>query len=259
MGTSAPTDGGVLTGRSSPAAVAIRKRLSPLDAAFLYFEKPQQRMHVGCLALLDGPIPFDGFVRAMEERLGRIERYRERPVRPLLDLDWPRWEVEPGFEIRRHLRHVAVPPPGGEAELHELVDSLFATRIDPRHPLWETYLVDGLAGGRSAVLCKIHHSMVDGVSGAQLLEAMADPATHPRRLRVRMRRPPPRSSRGSGRRPSSAPRATRCRRSASSARSCSSRSPPCPSTARSRTRVGCCGRPSSSTPSSRCGASRDAR
>src|SRR5262249_41859367 len=79
---------------------------------------------------------------------------------------------------RRHLRHVAVPPPGGDRELHELVDSLFATRLDPRHPLWETYLIDGLVRGQSAILCKVHHSMIDGVSGAQLLEAMADPTPH---------------------------------------------------------------------------------
>jgi len=135
-------------------------------------------MHVGCVALLDGPIPFGGFVAAMEERLGAIPRYRERPVRPLLDLGWPRWESDPNFEVRRHLRHVAVPPPGGDRELHELVDGLFATRLDPRHPLWETYLIDGLVRGRSAILCKVHHSMIDGVSGAQLLEAMADPAPH---------------------------------------------------------------------------------
>ena len=97
--------------------MARAKRLSSLDASFLYWEKPHQRMHVGCVALLDGPIRFDDFVVAMTERLGRIPRYRERPVRPLLDLDWPRWEHDPAFEVRRHLHHVAVPAPGGEREL----------------------------------------------------------------------------------------------------------------------------------------------
>jgi WS/DGAT/MGAT family acyltransferase len=153
-------------------------RLSPLDASFLYWERPNHRLHVGCVALLDGPIPFAPFVEAMEGRLGAIPRYRERPVRPFLDLDWPRWEADPAFELRRHLRHVAVPAPGGERELHELVDALFATRLDPRHPLWENYLIDGLAGGRAALLCKVHHSMIDGVSGAEVLEVMADPAPH---------------------------------------------------------------------------------
>ncbi len=152
-----------------------KKRLSPLDAAFLYFEKPHQRLHVGCVALLAGEVPFAAFTAAMAERLGAIPRYRQRPVRPLLDLAWPRWEEDAGFDVRRHVRHVAVPAPGGDAELHELIDTLFATRLDPGHPLWETYLIDGLAGGRSAILCKIHHAMIDGISGAQVLEKMADP------------------------------------------------------------------------------------
>jgi diacylglycerol O-acyltransferase len=154
-------------------------RLSPLDAAFLYFERPHQRMHVGCVALLDGPIPFEAFAGAMAERLGGIARYRQRPVRPVLDVDWPRWEEDATFDIRRHLRHVTVPAPGRDAELHELVDTLFAAPLDRRHPLWETYLIDGLAGGRSALLCKVHHAMIDGVSGAQVLEAMSDPVPRP--------------------------------------------------------------------------------
>jgi WS/DGAT/MGAT family acyltransferase len=156
------------------AQLRTAQRLSPLDAAFLYFEKPNQRLHVGCVALLDGTIPFDAFFTAMSERLGAITRYRQRPVRPLLDLDWPHWEDDTDFDMRRHLRHVAVPAPGGEQELHDLVDTLFAMPFDQRHPLWETYLIDGLAGGRSALLCKVHHSMIDGVSGAQVLAAMAD-------------------------------------------------------------------------------------
>ena len=149
-------------------------RLSPLDATFLYFERPMQRLHVGCVALLDGPLAFPAFVDTVGQRLAAIPRYRQRPVRPLLDLDWPRWEDDPHFDVRRHFRHIGVPPPGGPAELHEVVDTLFATPLDDQHPLWETYLIDGLADGRSAILCKVHHAMIDGVSGAQVLEAMSD-------------------------------------------------------------------------------------
>jgi WS/DGAT/MGAT family acyltransferase len=155
--------------------MATSQRLSPLDASFLYYEKPQQRMHVGCVALLDGRLPFEPFVATMAERLGSIHRYRQRPVRPFLDLEWPHWEDDPQFDVRRHVRHVAVPHPGDDEAFHELVDALFATPLDPDRPLWETYLIDGLAGGRAALLCKIHHAMIDGVSGAQLLEVMADP------------------------------------------------------------------------------------
>jgi WS/DGAT/MGAT family acyltransferase len=160
-----------------------------LDAAFLYYEKPHQRLHVGCVALLEGPLPFDSFVAAMAERLGRIPRYRQRPVRPFLDLEWPHWEDDPHFDVRRHLRHVAVPAPGDDRALHELVDTLFATPLDPERPLWETYVIDGLAGGRSALLCKIHHAMIDGTrrrsEGWRIL-ARADPEGVPRR-RARLR------------------------------------------------------------------------
>jgi diacylglycerol O-acyltransferase len=149
-------------------------RLSPLDASFLYLERPMQRLHVGCVALLDGPVAFPAFVETVGARLAAIPRYRQRPVRPLLDLDWPRWEDDPHFDVRRHFRHVGVPPPGGPRELHEVVDSLFATPLDDQHPLWENYVIDGLADGRSAILCKVHHSMIDGVSGTQVLEQMSD-------------------------------------------------------------------------------------
>jgi diacylglycerol O-acyltransferase len=133
-----------------------------------------QLLHVGCVALLDGPLPFPAFVDTVGKRLAAIPRYRQRPIRPLLDLALPHWEDDPHFDVRRHFRHVGVPAPGGPAELHEVVDTLFATPLDEQHPLWENYLIDGLADGRTAVLCKIHHSMIDGVSGTQVLEAMAD-------------------------------------------------------------------------------------
>jgi len=151
-----------------------RRLLSPLDASFLYFERPTQLLHVGSVAILDASVPFEDLVAAMDARIKPFRRYRQRPVRPFLDLGWPRWEEDPDFDVRRHVRHVAVPPPGGERELHELVDTLFAVPLDRERPLWELYAIDGLADGRSALLWKIHHCMIDGVSGAQLLETMAD-------------------------------------------------------------------------------------
>jgi WS/DGAT/MGAT family acyltransferase len=149
--------------------------LSPLDAAFLYFETPTQPLHVGCLALLDAPVPFDDLIALFEERLLRFRRYRQRAVRPALDLALPSWEDARDFDARRHLRRVAVPPPNDEAALHELVDVLFAAALDPGLPLWEAYLIEGLPGGRAALLLKVHHCMIDGVSGAQLLEVLTDP------------------------------------------------------------------------------------
>jgi WS/DGAT/MGAT family acyltransferase len=152
------------------------QRLSPLDASFLYFERPNQPLHVGCVALLERTVPFDVLTGTLAARLGALERYRQRPIRPLLDLDRPAWANDRDFDIHRHVRHLAVPPPGDDAELRALVDMLFATPIDPAHPLWEMYLIEGVAGGGAALLSKVHHCMIDGVSGAQVLEAITDAA-----------------------------------------------------------------------------------
>jgi len=151
-------------------------RLSALDAAFLYFERPNQRMQVGCVVELEAPIAYQELVAAVTERLAAIARYRQRPVRATFDLDRPAWEDDPGFDVERHVHHVALPAPGGPQELHALVDALFEAPLDPDHPLWEVHLIDGLAGGRAAMLWKVHHCMVDGVSGAQILTLVTDGA-----------------------------------------------------------------------------------
>jgi len=156
--------------------MAPSARLTPMDATFLYLERPVQRLHVGSLTFLDGPVRFDDFTALTVERLAQLPRYAQRPVRPVLDWMLPSWQDVPRFDPRRHIRHVGVPPPGGDAELHALVDELIAAPLDPDSPLWETYLIDGLADGRAAILNKVHHCMIDGVSGAQILELLTDPA-----------------------------------------------------------------------------------
>ena len=155
--------------------MAEARRLSPLDAAFLYFERGNQLLHVGGVAILEGPVPFDRFAESLEERLRPLRRYHQRAVRGVLDLSLPTWAWDPAFDVHRHVRRVAAPPPGGEVELHGLVDTLFATPFDPVHPLWEMYLIEGLEGGRAALLFKVHHAMLDGVSGAQVLDVITDP------------------------------------------------------------------------------------
>ena len=151
-------------------------RLSPLDAAFLYLERPTEPLHVGALAVLEGTVPFDAFSDALASRLGALRRYRQRPERATLDWHAPAWVDDRAFDARRHIRRVEVPAPGDDAALHALVDRLFASSCDPAAPLWETYLIDGLSGGRAAILTKVHHCMVDGVSGAKVLEVMTEGA-----------------------------------------------------------------------------------
>src|SRR5262245_33744363 len=159
--------------------MAPSARLSPMDATFLYLERPVQRLHVGSLTFLEGPVPFDDFATLTVERLAQLPRYAQRPVRPLLDWMRPSWQDVPRFDPRQHIRHVGVPPPGGDAELHALIDELIAAPLDPDSPLWETYFIDGLADGTAAILNKVHHCMIDGVSGAQILELITDAAAGP--------------------------------------------------------------------------------
>jgi diacylglycerol O-acyltransferase len=152
------------------------ERLSALDASFLYLERPTERLHVGAVALLDGPVPFDAVVQTLGSRLGALKRYRQRPVRPFLDVVTPYWEDDPAFDPRRHVHRITLPAPGGDAELSGAVETLFARPLPDDRPLWETYVIEGLHGDRSAILSKVHHCMIDGVSGAQVLELMTDGA-----------------------------------------------------------------------------------
>src|SRR5689334_5818115 len=149
-------------------------RLSSLDASFLYLERSTEPLHVGAVMFLDGPVRFEDFVALLGARLQPLRRYRQRPVRPPLDLALPRWIDDPAFDVRRHVRRVELPAPGDDTELHATIDRLFATPIGRDAPLWETFLIDGIAGGRAAVLTKVHHCMIDGVSGAKVLEVMTD-------------------------------------------------------------------------------------
>ena len=154
-------------------------RLTALDAAFLYLERPTEPLHVGAVMVLEGGVRYERFVEMLGERLAPLRRYQQRPVRPAFDLALPRWVDDSDFDVRRHVHHVRLEAPGGEAELHAVVDRLFAAPCDPAVPLWETYLIDGLAGGRAAILTKVHHCMIDGVSGAKVLEVMSDAAAVP--------------------------------------------------------------------------------
>jgi WS/DGAT/MGAT family acyltransferase len=148
--------------------------LSPLDASFLYLERPTELFHVGAVSIVDGAVPFEPFASLIARRLGGLRRYRQRPLRPLLDLTTPAWEDATDFDPRQHVHRVTLPTPGGEPELGRVVDELFARRLDDRRPLWDTFLIEGLANERSAILTKVHHCMIDGVSGSQVLELMTD-------------------------------------------------------------------------------------
>jgi WS/DGAT/MGAT family acyltransferase len=155
---------------------APNERLTPLDASFLYLEQPTELLHVGAVALLESAPPYEELVAVLADRLCGLERYRQVPLRAPLDVAAPRWCADPAFDPRRHVHRVAVPAPGDEAALRLVLQDLFARPFPAGRPLWECHLIEGLADGRAALLTKVHHCMIDGVSGMQVLETMTDGA-----------------------------------------------------------------------------------
>jgi WS/DGAT/MGAT family acyltransferase len=155
------------------------ERMSTLDAGFFFIEDENTPMHVGSVAVFAGPPPSYGdLVRLLVAKLPRVPRYRQRVRTIPMNLGRPVWTDDGHFEILYHVRHTAVPAPGGADQLRNLAGRVFAQRLDLAKPLWEMYLVEGLAGGRWAIISKVHHCMIDGVAGwdlaALLLDARSD-------------------------------------------------------------------------------------
>jgi diacylglycerol O-acyltransferase len=150
-------------------------RLSPLDSSFLHIEDRVSHMHIGSVAIFEGPEPpFEQFVTMIEGKLPLVPRYRQVVREVPFELERPVWVDDPDFNIDYHLRHTALPTPGGEAELRRLVGRLMSQQLDRTKPLWEIWVVQGLEQGRWAMVAKTHHAMVDGVSGTELLAVVMD-------------------------------------------------------------------------------------
>jgi diacylglycerol O-acyltransferase / wax synthase len=158
-------------------------RMSAQDAMFLYVEDPRNPMHVGSVAILEGPAPrYGDLVRMVVRKLHLVPRYRQRVRFVPFEAGRPVWADDPYFQVLYHVRHTAVPPPGGDDELRNLAGRLLAQTLDRHKPLWELWMVEGLRDGRWAVVSKTHHCMVDGVAGTDLLSVMFDRSPHPRPL-----------------------------------------------------------------------------
>jgi diacylglycerol O-acyltransferase / wax synthase len=150
-------------------------RLSPLDASFLHIEDGVSHMHIASVAIFEGPPPpFGDIVEMVEAKLDLVPRYRQKVRFVPFELGRPVWVDDPYFNIEYHLRHTALPSPGGESELRKLVGRVMAQPLDRHKPLWEIWVVEGLEDGRWAVLAKTHHALVDGVSGTDLLAVIMD-------------------------------------------------------------------------------------
>ena len=150
-------------------------RLSPLDTSFLHIEDHVSHMHIASVTIFEGPPPpFADIVDMIDAKLDLVPRYRQKVKSVPFELGRPVWVDDPHFNIDYHVRHTALPAPGGESELRKLVGRVMAQQLDRSKPLWEIWVVEGLEDGRWAILAKTHHALVDGVSGTDLLAVMMD-------------------------------------------------------------------------------------
>jgi diacylglycerol O-acyltransferase / wax synthase len=155
------------------------ERLSGLDAAFLYFENPTHHMHVALTAVFDpatmpGGYSFETVREFIASRLHLVPPFRRRVVEVPFRAGHPVWIEDPDFDLDYHIRRVGAPSPGGMRELSDLAAQISSTPLHRDRPLWELYVVEGLADGNIGVVTKIHHCAVDGVSGAELMVHLFD-------------------------------------------------------------------------------------
>jgi diacylglycerol O-acyltransferase / wax synthase len=155
------------------------ERLSGMDASFLYTETPTGHMHVTGVIVIDaaqmtGGYSFERLVEVVEARLHRLQPFRRRIVEVPLSFDHPVWIEDPNFAISNHMHRVAWPAPGTRRQLADLVGDLMSQPLDRGRPLWEMWVAEGGEGGTVALISKIHHSAIDGVTGADMLSQLFD-------------------------------------------------------------------------------------
>jgi len=155
------------------------QQLTGLDAAFLAMETASVFGHVGSVCVLDPstapePLTLERLTSLIDDRLHLIPPFRRRLVEVPLGLDQPYWIEDPDFDIEFHVRELALPEPGDDRQLADQAARLHARPLDRGRPLWELYLIHGLAGGRKAIYTKVHHAAIDGVSGNDILGAVLD-------------------------------------------------------------------------------------
>src|SRR3984885_4878896 len=171
------------------------KQLSGLDAAFLALETANSTGHVGGVSVLDArgltePLTLARLTDLVAQRLAEAPPVLRRKLLHVpLGIDQPYWVDDPDFDIEYHIRELALPRPGSDAQLPEQIARMHARPLDKSRPLWEIYLITGLARKRVAVYTKIHHAAIDGASGAELLTILLDLSADGREL------PPPGPSR----------------------------------------------------------------
>ncbi len=173
------------------------ERLRGLDAAFLNLETPAMHMHMAAALIFEVPeharseppaLQVERMRRVVEERLHLVPLFRRRALRVPFGLHHPVWVDDPCFDLDYHLRRASLPAPGGPSELADLVAGIAGQPLDLERPLWEIHVVEGLDSGHLAVVPKLHHAAIDGVSGAETLAALLDVGPEARAVPVSARR-----------------------------------------------------------------------
>ena len=176
------------------------------DALFLYSDQQSRHQHISMLYVYDqsgvknGPLRFKDIMRHVEARIGSSPVFRQRLVEVPLNLDYPYWINDPNFDLEFHVRHIALPKPGDWRQLCIQLSRLHARPLDMTRPVWEMYVIEGLDNvdflpkGSFAIMTKIHHVAIDGVSAAEMTEGLHDlepyPESQPRRRRWRAEKEP---------------------------------------------------------------------
>lgn len=162
--------------------VIVLTRLSPPDAAFFRRENTSTPMYVGSLSILRRPrsgLSYETLLETVERRLPEIPRYRQKVREVTLAIARPVWVDDPDFDITYHVRRSALPTPGSDAQLHELISRLAGRPLDRTRPLWEMYLIEGLSGNRLALFIKSHQALVNGMAAMEIGHVIADRRRRP--------------------------------------------------------------------------------
>ncbi|MFG2006787.1 wax ester/triacylglycerol synthase family O-acyltransferase [Spirillospora sp. NPDC048911] len=171
------------------------ERMNALDAGMFFAETERAPLNIASITVLEGPPPaYDDLVDTIRARMPRLPRYRQRVRTVPFNLGLPVWIDDPDFRLSHHVRHTALPRPGGRRELGSLVGRIMSQRLDLSRPLWEMWMVEGLAHGRWAVISKVHHCVVDGVGASDLIGEIFDLEARPpepRRIPEVKSEPPP--------------------------------------------------------------------
>ena len=152
--------------------------LTPIDTAWLRMEDPTNLMMITGVYIFDEPLDFEALKDIIRRRLLKFDRFTQRVVQPGNPLRPPYWETDPHFDLSSHVRRIALPPPGNQEALQELVSDFMSTQLDFNRPLWQFHLIDNYGDG-CAMMVRLHHCIADGIALIQVMLSMTEDGPEP--------------------------------------------------------------------------------